>query len=94
MNDGDEAHTKLAVTQNDLGYIKEKLNTIDKKVNTEYITKNEFEPVKQIVYGLVSLILVAVVGAILALVMKPNGKAPVDSGASESAIIIRSDSII
>lgn len=61
--------TKLAVIQNDLTYIKEKLNAVDIKVSTHYVSKEEFEPIKKIVYGLVSLILVAVVGALVALVV-------------------------
>ena len=57
--------TKLAVIQNDVTYIKEKLNAIDSRV----VSKDEFEPIKKIVYGLVGLILVAVVGALMALVV-------------------------
>jgi hypothetical protein len=66
-NQSDE--TKLAVIQTDLTYIKEKLNTVDQKVSTHYVSKEEFEPIKKIVYGLVSLILIAVVGALVALVV-------------------------
>ena len=61
--------TKLAVIQNDLTYIKAKLNDVDEKVSTHYVSKEEFEPIKKIVYGLVSLILIAVVGALVALVV-------------------------
>lgn len=61
--------TKLAVIQNDLTYIKEKLNAVDQKVSTHYVSKEEFEPIKKIVYGVVSLILIAVVGALVALVI-------------------------
>lgn len=61
--------TKLAVIQTDLTYIKEKLNAVDQKVSTHYVSKEEFEPIKKIVYGLVSLILIAVVGALVALVI-------------------------
>lgn len=60
---------KLAVIQNDLTYIKEKLNAVDNKVSSHYVSKEEFEPIKKIVYGVVSLILVAVVGALVALVV-------------------------
>lgn len=61
--------TKLAVMQTDLTYIKEKLNAVDQKVSTHYVSKEEFEPIKKIVYGMVGLILVAVVGALVALVV-------------------------
>lgn len=60
---------KLAVIQNDLTYMKDKLNAIDTKVSSGYVSKEEFEPIKKIVYGVVSLILVAVVGALVALVV-------------------------
>lgn len=60
---------KLAVIQNDLTYIKEKLTAVDNKVSSGYVSKEEFEPIRKIVYGVVSLILVAVVGALVALVV-------------------------
>jgi hypothetical protein len=60
---------KLAIIQTDLAYIKEKLNAVDNKVSSHYVSKEEFEPIKRIVYGLVSLILIAVVGALVALVI-------------------------
>lgn len=66
-NQSDE--TKLAVIQTDLTYIKEKLNAVDNKVSSNYVSKEEFEPIRKIVYGLVSLILIAVVGALVALVV-------------------------
>lgn len=62
-------NVKLAVIQNDLTYIKEKLNAVDTKVSQNYVSKDEFEPVRKIVYGLVTLILIAVVGALVALVV-------------------------
>lgn len=63
------AETKLAVMQTDLTYIKEKLNAVDNKVSSHYVSKEEFEPIRKIVYGMVSLILIAVVGALVALVV-------------------------
>lgn len=60
---------KLAVIQNDLTYIKDKLNAVDTKVSSHYVSKEEFGPIKNLVYGLVGLILVAVVGALLSLVV-------------------------
>lgn len=60
---------KLAVLQTDMNYIKEKLNDIDTKVSSGYVTKEEFEPIKKIVYGMVSIILTAVIGAIVVLVV-------------------------
>jgi len=69
MTDNSRDDIKLAVIQNDLTYIKEKINAVDTKVSNSYVSKEEFEPVRKIVYGLVGLILVAVVGALVALVV-------------------------
>lgn len=41
-----------------------------KAAEEKYVTKDEFNPVRQIVYGLVGLILVSVVGAVIALVVR------------------------
>lgn len=62
--------TKIALIAKDIGYMKEKLDTVDSKLNSHYVTKEEFEPIKKIVYGLVSLILIAVVGAVVSLVIQ------------------------
>jgi hypothetical protein len=61
---------KLAVMANDMTYLKNAVDSIDKKISSGYVTKEEFDPIKRIVYGLISLVLVAVVGALLALVVK------------------------
>jgi hypothetical protein len=54
--------------------IDERLNQVIQtleKTTKSYITKQEFEPVKQVVYGLVVIVLVGVAGAILRLVITP-----------------------
>lgn len=68
---------KLAEIGRDIFYIKEKLNAVDVKVSSHYVTKEEFEgykksqePINKIVYGMVGLILVGVVGAVISLVLK------------------------
>jgi len=53
----------LAVLGSDVQYIKEDIRTIKTSLNQTYVTKNEFDPIKKVVYGLVGLILTAVVGA-------------------------------
>lgn len=42
-------------------------------VNGAFITRNEFEPVKKLVYGLVTMILTGVMGAVIGLVIKQQG---------------------
>lgn len=55
------------ITLKDLYDLIEKLR---KEISDAYVSKTEFEPVKKVVYGLVSLILVAVVTALVALVVE------------------------
>ena len=57
--------TSLAVIANDISYIKSDIIEIKIKLNDDYVTNTEFEPIKKIVYGLVSLTLVAVVAALV-----------------------------
>lgn len=61
---------KIALIQQDISYMKDKLDSVDVKVSTHYVSREEFEPIKKIVYGVVGLILVAVVGALVSLVVK------------------------
>lgn len=60
----------IKVIQNDVGYIRDDVKEIKYSLQQNYVTKDQFDPVRKIVYGLVGLILVAVVGALLALVVK------------------------
>jgi hypothetical protein len=53
----------------DIQYIKEKVTGIEVKLERDYITKEEFDPIKKVVYGLVGLILTGVVGALIGLVI-------------------------
>ncbi len=59
----------LAVLQNDISYIRKEVGEIKQLVQDQYVTLSMFDPVKRIVYGLVALILVAIVGAILRLII-------------------------
>lgn len=43
--------------------------SLETKVDSRFVTHEEFEPIKKIVYGLVGLILISVVGALVALVV-------------------------
>lgn len=48
----------------------EKIDALIKKQETEYVTKSEFLPVKSIVYAGSGTVLLAVIGAIVALVVR------------------------
>lgn len=52
-----------------LEFIIRELDEIKAKLEKNYVTAEEFKPVKTIVYGMVSLILIAVVGSIIGLVV-------------------------
>jgi hypothetical protein len=54
----------------DISYIKADISNINSKLDDHYVTKDQFAPIQRLVYGLVGLILIAVVGAILALVLR------------------------
>lgn len=66
----DTIDTKLAVMANNIEYIKSDIIEIKNQLKADYVTREEFGPIKKIVYGLVSLILVAVVGAMITLILK------------------------
>lgn len=54
----------------DLSYLKEDIADIKRKMEGDYVTKDQFEPVRKIVYGLVAILLTSVVLAVVALVIK------------------------
>lgn len=55
-----------------LDYISRDVVEIKLKLEKDYVTQDEFAPIKQIVYGMVSVVLLAVVGAIVTLVLKAS----------------------
>ena len=48
----------------------DKMDAHNKECDKRYVSKDKFEPIKLIVYGLVSIILLAFVGGLSVLVMK------------------------
>lgn len=70
MPNNNSSDTKIALIQQDISYMKDKLDNVDLKISTHYVSRDEFEPIKKIVYGMVGLILTAVVGALISLVLK------------------------
>lgn len=55
---------------NDIQYIKADVADIKRQLHADYVTRQEFEPVKRIAYGLLTLIVVPVIGAIITLVLR------------------------
>lgn len=53
-----------------LDYIQRDINEIKQKLDDSYVTQDQFDPIKRVVYGLVSLVLVSVVGAIMVFILR------------------------
>jgi len=58
-----------AVVAMDIKFIKDDIAEIKNKLDNQYVTQTEFRPVRQVVYGMVSIILITVAGALIALVV-------------------------
>lgn len=66
MTDDD---ANLKVIANEMKHISKDVTEIKDTLRASYVSKDEFEPIKRLVYGLVGLILTAVVVAVLGLVI-------------------------
>ncbi len=53
-----------------LDYIQRDIKEIKERLEDEYVTRQEFQPIKNIVYGMVGIILMSVIGALLALILR------------------------
>lgn len=62
--------TAVAVLSTNVEFIKQEITTIKTLLENKYVTKEGFEPVRRIVYGLVGAFLLAIVGAIIQIVIK------------------------
>lgn len=58
----------LELISQDIGYIKRDVQEIKQKLEANYVTKDEFAPIKNIVYGMVVLVLTSFMGALTYLV--------------------------
>jgi outer membrane murein-binding lipoprotein Lpp len=52
-----------------IGGIKEDVNDLKEMMDSRYVTRTEFEPIRNIIYGMVGVVLLAVVTALVALVV-------------------------
>lgn len=59
----------LDVIANEMKHISGDVAEIKSTLKGSYVSKDEFEPIKRLVYGLVSLILTAITVAVLGLVI-------------------------
>lgn len=87
MNEDDgkknDTETNIQLIFQNLGFIKDqitestrKIDNLDKKIDSNYVTKDQLETLKQrvtmlekIVYGFVAVVLLAVIGALVSLVL-------------------------
>lgn len=51
----------------------DRFDSIEKRMCTDYVTKDRYTPVERLVYGMVGFILIAVIGSIIALVLNKAG---------------------
>lgn len=66
MQETEASKIQLAVIANDVDYIKKSIDDIRRN----YVTRQEFLPVKSLVFGLAGLVLTSVAGAIIATVIR------------------------
>lgn len=64
-----EEEVTLSRIKSDLEYIKRDISEIKNTLKADYVTREEFSPIKSIIYGLVALLLTGIVGALIALVI-------------------------
>lgn len=62
--------SNLAVLLEKVERIEIDIAEIKETIKKDYVSQGEFRPVKNIVYGLVGIILTAVIGAIISLVVR------------------------
>jgi len=61
--------TQIAVMAEQIRSIDETVREIKQKMERDYVTQDQFRPVRSVVYGLVTIILTAVVGGLVGLVV-------------------------
>lgn len=70
MKTNTDLSVQIAVIGQKVTTIEESVRNIESKLEGHYVTKEEFDPVKRIVYGIVTLMLTAVIVALLAVVIR------------------------
>ena len=63
-------HTQIALMAQDIVYIKDAVKDLRNDIDHKYVTTDQFEPIKKIVYGLVGAVLLAVITAVMTIVLR------------------------
>jgi ABC-type phosphate transport system permease subunit len=69
-NQASENRIIINYLKDEIKALESRLALLDNKNKEAYVTKSEYEPVRKIVYGIVSLVLVAFMTALIALVIR------------------------
>lgn len=71
----------------DIASLATALNRLEEKVDTRFVSQDQFWPVKTIVYGIVAAVLLAVMGALVSYVVigRSQYQGSVDTAASQAA---------
>lgn len=82
MNDAERDELLIRIDERvedakeDRAQIKESISGMEKVMKEGYVRKEEFEPIKKVVYGLVALILGGVGTGFMALILQNSGGKP------------------
>ena len=69
MNKNNNSKVQIAVMATNVENIKNDVKDIKDKLQNDYVSQTEFKPIRNIVYGMVGLILTAVIIALVSLVI-------------------------
>lgn len=61
---------RLSAIEYQMGYLVRAVDDIKLNLKNDYVKRDEFLPIQKLMYGMVSIVLISVVGALIALVLK------------------------
>ena len=65
-----DSNTELLIRIDErTGRLQAELKQLGDKISTYYVRKEEFEPIKRLIFGLVAVVLMAIVAAVLRIVI-------------------------
>lgn len=70
MTPRSDTNRALAILDAKLSHVQQDVIEMKSIMRGDYIRRDEFDPVKQVVFGMVSIVLLTVVGALVTLVVR------------------------